>query len=197
MLATGGTLKFQSAQSGVEDDFVFAALEEGWVEEEVQHGGHGGQYLDFLRLLPNKDWVPFGASELESHQGAFGAPGGAAVEFYLKPSLMPVGGFFGWKAHPVYQKDLAFVRKDNIHEIRLNKEISTRWTAAELLDFAALRSSEFDVANAVTTVHRIAKATDRWNAKRDPRLRAVIAQTVDIIRDPSRRGTARDVAKTQ
>lgn len=176
---------------------IAAALERGFAEEEARCGGRGGEFLDFLRLLPNKDWVPFGAYELEPHQGAFGAPGGAAVEFYLRPSLMPVGGFFGWQAHPVYQKDLAFMRKDSVHEIRLNKEIATRWNASELLAFAEVRSSEFDVANAVTTVHRIAKASDRWSAKRDPRLRRIIAQTVDILMDPTRKSTARDVAKTQ
>jgi len=173
-----------------------AGLEQGYAEEQSSCRGLGGQPSDFLRLLPNKDWVPFGSAELEPIQGMFGSLQ-PAVAFYLKPSLMPVGGFGGWKAHPIYQKDLAFVRKDSAHEIRLNKEIATRWTAAELLDFAEDRRTEFDVANAVTTLHRIAKATDRWNFKRDPRLRQVIAQTVDILSDESRGATARDVAKTQ
>jgi len=175
---------------------VAAALEDGYSGEERLRGGAGGQVLDFLGLLPSKDWVPFGAFELDPGIGAWGAPGGTAVDFYLKPSLMPVGGFAGWKSHPIYQKDLAFIKKDSSREVRLNKEIATRWSSQELLAFADVRHAEFDVANVITTVHRIAKSSDRWFVKRDRRLKQVIAQAVGIICEPERKAVARDAAKT-
>lgn len=63
--------------------------------------------------------------------------------------------------------------------MRINKEISSIWTAKELLNFAHARSTEFDLANVVTVLHRIAKSADRWQMKRDARLGKIVAQAVD------------------
>eukprot|EP00933_Yihiella_yeosuensis_P015082 TRINITY_DN13276_c0_g1_i1.p1 TRINITY_DN13276_c0_g1~~TRINITY_DN13276_c0_g1_i1.p1 ORF type:complete len:372 (-),score=66.31 TRINITY_DN13276_c0_g1_i1:950-2065(-) len=184
---------------GDSDQALLAALEQGFQEASLRKDENSPcetEVTDLLRLLPNKEWIPFASSELSPHQGVFGMAD-PAVEFYLKPSVMPAGGFFDWKADPVYQKDLAFLKKDSSFEIRLNKEISTRWTASDLLEFSESRLMEFEVSNVVTTVHRIAKASDRWAYKRDPRLARLFVQAVDVACDPDRNATARDLAKTQ
>ncbi|CAK9047686.1 unnamed protein product [Durusdinium trenchii] len=173
----------------------FDAFERGFAKASLAQDGVGVPFTNLLQLLPNKEWVPFGHEALSVESGAFGTRN-PNVQFYLKPSLMPICGSVDLKTHVLYQKDLAFLKKDGQHEVRINKEISSIWTAKELLNFAHARSTEFDLANVVTVLHRIAKSADRWQMKRDARLGKIVAQAVDVLGEDGRT-TPRDIAKTQ
>ncbi|CAJ1398815.1 unnamed protein product [Effrenium voratum] len=171
------------------------AFERGF-QRAAEAAGAEDSEAALLRLLPNKDWVPFGKAmgTKPASTGAFGGGAEGAAAFYLKPSLMPVVGSCDWECHPLYQKDLAFVKKDGAQEVRINKQICALWGAQELLDFAARRGCELDVANAVTALHRVAKAADRWQVRKDPRLAALAAQaSAAVVLD----GSPRDLAKVQ
>ncbi|CAJ1330647.1 unnamed protein product, partial [Effrenium voratum] len=100
------------------------AFERGF-QRAAEAAGAEDSEAALLRLLPNKDWVPFGKAmgTKPASAGAFGGGAEGAAAFYLKPSLMPVVGSCDWECHPLYQKDLAFVKKDGAQEVRINKQI--------------------------------------------------------------------------
>ncbi|CAE7322165.1 AL1 [Symbiodinium sp. CCMP2592] len=109
---------------------------------------------------------------------------------------MPVCGSLSWTADPLNEKELAFLKKDGQHEVRINKQLSTLWSARELLAFAQSRSAEFDVTNVITNLHRVAKSADRWQVKSDPRLKDLFQRAVEAVSAPDG-ASVRDIAKIQ
>ncbi|CAE7641932.1 AL1 [Symbiodinium sp. CCMP2456] len=169
------------------------SIASGFREESFKEPGD--DFAKFLSTLPNKEWIPFGDEAPAPRQGVFGAPSDNVL-FYLKPCQMPVCGSLSWRADPHHEKELAFLKKDSQHEVRINKQLSTLWSARELLAFAESRSAEFDIANVITNLHRVAKSADRWQVKRDPRLKDLFRRAVEAVTSHDR-ASVRDIAKIQ
>eukprot|EP00439_Symbiodinium_sp_Y106_P015526 s7115_g2.t1 len=193
--AHAGATERHAFDSKMQDRIL--SIASGFREESCKEHDQelGDDFSEFLSTLPSKEWIPFGDEAPAPRQGVFGAPSDNVL-FYLKPCQMPVCGSLSWRADPLNEKELAFLKKDGQHEVRINKHLSTLWSARELLAFAHSRSAEFDVANVITNLHRVAKSADRWQVKRDPRLKDLFQKAVEAV-SAHGGGSVRDIAKIQ
>lgn len=182
---TGG-LVVQHRVSSVQelDDELGSYLMEGFLEEGRRKYGDDGATLDLLcprgQAVLKWDLGPgFGTTPEAGPQGsdpwAVFRPG-QAVYSPCGPGGMNGPGGPNWAGAAA-----AYTNTNDKVSIRLNKDLAAKWSARDILETAELHLAQFDVINAVTALHRVAKSTDRFEAQRDEQMNATLLALIDKV----------------
>lgn len=165
----------------VPSDDVWAYLMEGFLEEGRKRYGDGEDALNLLcpKKAPTKwDLGPgFGADANAGENDVWAnfVPG-QSVYSPCGPGGTDGPGGVCWASAAA-----ACTTTSDKVSIRLNKDLAAKWSARDILETSELHLAQFDVINAVTALHRVAKSTDRLEVQRDTRLSTTLTALIDKV----------------
>lgn len=157
-------------------DKLGSFLMEGFLQEGREKYGQDSPDL----LFPTKSQSI--RSEFGKGPSALGdvpsRPGAGGMWSNFKPGQMslPSSGPGGWA-----DAASSYTNTNDKMSIRLNKDLAAKWSAKDILDTAGQHIAQFDIINAVTALHRVAKSTDKFEARRDRHLSSTLTRLIDKV----------------